>query len=74
VAKRCSRQGSRRVEAGLSARARVGYELLLPALLAGELPATGQAQAAKALINTLTPEECDEVTTIAEVEDLTRDR
>jgi hypothetical protein len=57
-----------------SPRARVGYELLLPGVLAGALPTTPQAQAAKALINKLTPEECDQVTSMADVEDLTRDR
>ncbi len=50
-----------------SPRARAGYELLLPALLAGELPTTPQAQAAKALINRLTPDECDTVTSLDEV-------
>ncbi|WP_204032442.1 hypothetical protein [Micromonospora qiuiae] len=57
-----------------SPRARVGYELLLPDLVAGFLPTTKQAQAAKALINKLTPEECDRVTTFDEVEALTRTR
>jgi hypothetical protein len=51
-------------------RARVGFELMLPELLAGHLPSTGQAQAARALINRLTPEECDRVTSFAEVERL----
>jgi hypothetical protein len=55
-------------------RARVGYELLLPDLVAGVLPTTPRAQAAKALINRLTPEECDRVTTLAEVEALARTR
>ncbi|MCW3814011.1 hypothetical protein ONA91_06020 [Micromonospora sp. DR5-3] len=55
-------------------RARVGYELLLPGLVAGELPTTAQAQAAKALINKLTPEECDQIATLAEVEALARTR
>ena len=50
-----------------SPRARAGYELLLPALIAGELPTTPQAQAAKAAINRLTPAECDTVTTLDEV-------
>ena len=53
-----------------SPRARVGYELLLPDLIDGVLPSTPQAQALKALINELTPEQCDRVTTIAEVEEL----
>lgn len=57
-----------------SPRARVGYELVLPALVAGDLPSTTQAQAAKALINKLTPEECDQVTTLTEVEQLARTR
>ncbi|WP_432994654.1 hypothetical protein [Dactylosporangium sp. CA-233914] len=57
-----------------SARARVGYELALPTLVAGDLPTTRQAQAAKALINKLTPEECDQVATLAEVEALARTR
>ncbi|TDC84245.1 hypothetical protein E1193_06375 [Micromonospora sp. KC606] len=57
-----------------SARARVGYELVLPALVTGDLPTTRQAQAAKALINKLTPEECDHVATLAEVEELARTR
>lgn len=51
-------------------RARVGYELLLPDLMEGVLPTTPQAQALKALINTLTPEQCDRVRTLAEVEEL----
>jgi hypothetical protein len=57
-----------------SPRARVGYELILPALMAGDLPTTKQAQAAKALINKLTPEECDHVATFADVEKLARCR
>jgi ribosomal protein L40E len=57
-----------------SPRARVGYELALPDLVAGSLPTTAQAQAAKALINKLTPEECDRVTSFADVEALARDR
>lgn len=57
-----------------SPRARVGYELLLPALIAGELPTTPQAQAAKAAINQLTPLECDTVTSLADVEALSRSR
>lgn len=51
-------------------RARAGYELLLPDLLAGHLPTTPEAQAAKALINRLTPDECDRVASLAEAEDL----
>lgn len=57
-----------------SPRARVGYELVLPALVAGALPTTEEAQAAKALINKLTPEECDQVATLADVEELVRTR
>ena len=53
-----------------SPRARVGYELLLPDLIEGALPTTPQAQAFKALINELTPEQCDRVTTVTEVEEL----
>lgn len=40
-----------------SPRARVGYELALPGLLTGGLPTTAEAQAAKALINRLTPDD-----------------
>ncbi|MBY8873283.1 hypothetical protein K7640_15725 [Micromonospora sp. PLK6-60] len=57
-----------------SPRARVGYELLLPDLVAGWLPTTPQAQAGKALINKLTDDECDRVTSLAEVESLARGR
>ncbi|GIH15744.1 hypothetical protein [Rugosimonospora africana] len=63
-----------RARARYSPRARVGYELVLPALVAGALPTTPQAQAAKALINKLTPEECDRVTTLTEVERLAHGR
>ncbi len=52
-----------------SPRARVGYELLLPDLIDGALPTTAAAQAFKALINELTPEQCDRVTTVTEVEE-----
>jgi hypothetical protein len=55
-------------------RARVGHELALPDLVAGKLPTTEQAQAGKALINKLTPDECDTVVSLAEVEELTRAR
>jgi hypothetical protein len=51
-------------------RARVGYELLLPDLIEGALPTTPEAQAFKALINRLTPEQCDRVSSISEVEEL----
>lgn len=47
-------------------QARVGYELALPALAGGNLPTTRDAQWAKALINKLTPEECDRVATFEE--------
>ncbi len=57
-----------------SPRARAGYELVLPSLVAGDLPTTAQAQAAKALINKLTPEECDDVASLAEVERLAHRR
>ncbi|ADL43603.1 hypothetical protein [Micromonospora aurantiaca (nom. illeg.)] len=57
-----------------SPRARVGYELVLPDLLAGALPTTPQAQAAKALVNTLTDDECDRVVSLAEVVELARGR
>lgn len=53
-----------------SPRARVGYELVLPDLIGGALPTTAQAQALKKLINRLSPEQCDRVRTIAEVEEL----
>ncbi|MGC4885976.1 hypothetical protein [Micromonospora sp. DT227] len=57
-----------------SPRARVGYELALPELVAGALPTTPQAQAAKALINRLTDDECDRVASFAEVEALAKGR
>ncbi|MCZ7418545.1 hypothetical protein O7605_03305 [Verrucosispora sp. WMMA2121] len=57
-----------------SARARVGYELTLPDLVAGALPTTRQAQAGKALINKLTDDECDRVVSFAQVEQLARGR
>ncbi|MFC4107135.1 hypothetical protein [Micromonospora zhanjiangensis] len=57
-----------------SPRARAGYELLLPDLVAGALPTTPQAQSAKALINKLTPAECDRVTSLADVRHLAADR
>lgn len=50
-----------------SARARCGYELSLPILLDGQLPTTAEAQAFKARINRLTPEQLETVTSIAEV-------
>jgi hypothetical protein len=57
-----------------SAHARVGYELVLPDLVAGSLPTTKQAQAAKSLINKLTPEECEQVASFTAVEELVRTR
>lgn len=51
-------------------RARAGYELLLPDLIDGTLPTTPEAQAFQALINKLSPEQCDRVATITEVEEL----
>ncbi|MDG4833645.1 hypothetical protein O7627_30690 [Solwaraspora sp. WMMD1047] len=51
-------------------RARAGFELSLPDLLAGHLPSTAQAQAARAQLNRLTPGQCDRVTSFAEVERL----
>lgn len=57
-----------------SARSQLGFELALPELLAGELPTTSQAQAARRLINMLTPEECDRASSMEEVASLVRDR
>ncbi|GHJ12281.1 hypothetical protein TPA0908_02760 [Micromonospora sp. AKA38] len=57
-----------------ASRARVGYELALPELVAGALPTTPQAQAAKALINRLADDECDRVASFAEVEALAKGR
>ena len=51
-----------------SPRARVGYQLMFPGLLAGALPSTRRAQTVKGLINKLTPDECDQVTSLAEAE------
>ena len=50
-----------------SPRARCGYELCLPSLLAGDLPTTAEAQAAKAAINKLSDAELDSVTSLSEV-------
>lgn len=61
-----------RTRSRYSPRARVGYELVLPDLLAGALPSVAQAQRAKALINTLTPQECDRVRDLDEVVRLAR--
>jgi hypothetical protein len=57
-----------------SAHARVGYELLLPILLAGTAPTSAQAQADRTLINQLTDEECDQVTSMSDVENRVRGR
>jgi len=48
-------------------RARCGYELALPDLLAGTLPTTAQAQALKAAINQLSDEELETVLTVDDV-------
>jgi hypothetical protein len=50
-----------------SPRARAGYELLLPDLIEGALPTTAEAQAVKARINRLSPEQCDRVRSIEEL-------
>jgi ribosomal protein L40E len=63
-----------RNRARYAARVRAGYELVLPSLVDGALPSTKQAQAARALINKLTPEECETVASFAEVEELARTR
>lgn len=57
-----------------SARARCGYELALPTLLAGGLPTTADAQAAGAAINKLTAAELERVTSLDEVVTLTAGR
>ncbi|GIG68065.1 hypothetical protein [Phytomonospora endophytica] len=57
-----------------NARVRAGFELSLPLVVAGELPTTRQAQAARALLDRLTPEECERVTTFGEVAVLARGR
>jgi hypothetical protein len=51
-----------------SPRARCGYELLLPDLLAGELPTTPQAQRVKALINELTEEQLEELVIVTDLQ------
>ncbi len=51
-----------------SPRARCGYELALPGLLAGELPTTPQAQRLKALINQLTDDRLEELITVADLQ------
>ncbi|MFI6303788.1 hypothetical protein ACIBCH_18105 [Amycolatopsis thailandensis] len=56
------------------ARARCGFELGLPGLLAGELPSTAQAQAYRAAINKLTEEECERLTSFEEVAEVSSRR
>ncbi len=51
-----------------SPRARCGYELGLPDLLAGELPTTSEAQHFKALINKLTDDRLEELITVADLQ------
>jgi hypothetical protein len=51
-----------------SARARAGYELLLPDLLAGALPTTAEAQRAKQLINRLTDDQLERLITPADLD------
>jgi hypothetical protein len=63
-----------RVRTRYSAHARVGYELHLPLLLAGTVPTSTQAQTARKLINRLTDEECDQVTSMSDVENRVRGR
>lgn len=50
-----------------SPRARCGYEVGLPYVLAGELPTTSEAQALKAIINTLTDEQLETVVSYEEL-------
>ena len=50
-----------------SPRARAGYEIVLPELLAGALPTTRQAQHAKHLINQLTDDEVEHLLTLADI-------
>lgn len=49
-------------------RARCGYELALPDLLAGKLPTTPEAQRFKALINQLTDDQLEELITVADLQ------
>ena len=51
-----------------SPRARAGYELLLPDLLAGALPTTAEAQRAKDQINRLTDNELEHLLTPADLQ------
>jgi hypothetical protein len=48
-------------------RARCGYELFLPDLLAGALPTTVEAQRGKALINALTDDDLEHLITLADL-------
>ena len=48
-------------------RARCGYELVLPDLLAGALPTTVEAQRGKALINALTDDDLEHLSTLADL-------
>lgn len=51
-----------------SPRARTGYELLLPDLLAGALPTTAEAQYAKHLVNRFSDDELERLITPADLE------
>ncbi|WP_203591130.1 hypothetical protein [Streptomyces sp. SID13031] len=53
-------------------RARCGYELGLPDLLAGEMLTTAEAQRAKALINKLTDEQLEQLITPADLQSMHR--
>ena len=48
-------------------RARCGFELVLPDLLAGALPTTVEAQRLKALINALTDDDLEHLSTLADL-------
>jgi hypothetical protein len=50
-----------------SPRARCGYELALPILLAGGMPTTAEAQAGKAIINRLSDAERESITSLSDV-------
>jgi hypothetical protein len=52
---------------GYTPRARCGYELFLPDLLAGALPTTVEAQRGKALINALTDDDLEHLITLADL-------
>ncbi|GAB3838931.1 hypothetical protein [Kribbella italica] len=54
-----------------SPRARAGYEILLPDLLAGVLPTTPEAQRIKAQINQLTDDELERVVTVNDLSGVT---